>query len=351
MPKLTFLLLLFASLTVCAQVGGLYTYNFLDLSENARVAALGGQNVSLSDDDPNMFKYNPATINNDMMGGASFNVAPFVTGISKFSTVYGHKLKGKINLVGAVESINYGSFLRTDIAGNELGEVSASETAITVGTSHQIDNYRIGVNLKLVSSNVADYFSFATLMDIGGLYVHPRKDLKIGLVFKNVGAVVKKYHSDADMTVPFDVQFGLSYKLEHMPLRFNMLTHHLHVLDVQYLDPTRTFTFDDLGEEVPGEKQLSEKIARHFTFGGEFVFSKNFYLRAGYNHLRRRELKLENAATAAGFSFGGMMRMRGFEFNYTRAIYHVSGGTNLITISTNFGYMFKNGLKSTGETF
>ncbi|HSI90363.1 MAG TPA: hypothetical protein VK927_04560, partial [Adhaeribacter sp.] len=88
---------------------------------------------------------------------------------------------------------------------------------------------------------------------------------------------------------------------------------------------------------------------RHFVVGGEFMFSPNFNVRFGYNHLRRRELRTENKAGGAGLSVGAMIRIKGFELDYSRAYYHVSGGANYFTVSTSLSRFLKKNLPEPGS--
>lgn len=83
------------------------------------------------------------------------------------------------------------------------------------------------------------------------------------------------------------------------------------------------------------------KLMSHMTLGTEILISKNFNLRAGYNHLINQELSLENASGGAGFSFGFMLKIKGFELAYTRSIYHLSGGINYLTLNTNLNFFKK----------
>ena len=55
----------------------------------------------------------------------------------------------------------------------------------------------------------------------------------------------------------------------------------------------------------------------------------------------RQELKLEDAAGGAGFSFGFMFKVKRFEFAYSRALYHVAGGSNTFQINMNTGGLIK----------
>ena len=59
--KLILLFTLFNS--IYAQNGGLNTFNFMQFSNSARVEALGGYTLALSDDDATLGISNPASIN------------------------------------------------------------------------------------------------------------------------------------------------------------------------------------------------------------------------------------------------------------------------------------------------
>jgi hypothetical protein len=141
--------------------------------------------------------------------------------------------------------------------------------------------------------------------------------------------------------MPFDAQLGVSYKPQHMPVRLSLTAHHLYQFDIVYLDPNERGSLDANGNEVKEEKKLGDKIARHFVVGSEFIFSKNFHVRAGYNHLRRKELRLDSSAGGAGFSLGMMLRVQAFELNYGSAFFHPSGASHYVTLSTDTGTFLK----------
>ena len=83
------------------------------------------------------------------------------------------------------------------------------------------------------------------------------------------------------------------------------------------------------------------KFLGRVVFGAELILLPNFQLRVGYNHMLRQELKLEDAAGGAGFSFGFMFKVKRFEFAYSRALYHVAGGSNTFQINMNTGGLIK----------
>jgi len=50
--------------------------------------------------------------------------------------------------------------------------------------------------------------------------------------------------------------------------------------------------------------------------------------------LIRQELRLQETSGGAGFSYGLLVKIKAFEMAYSRALYHVAGGTNYITLTS-----------------
>ncbi|MCP4522302.1 MAG: type IX secretion system protein PorQ [Cytophagales bacterium] len=336
-----FLLLSVLSVSVWAQIGGRSAFNFLALHTNARIAGIGGENVSSSDKDVNAFMYNPALLEDTVQGDISINYTPFYSGVHKTDVTYGLKLK-KLGTIGVgLSYVGYGEMKERNIAGQEIGTFSPRDYALVVGKSHQLEYFNVGANVKFAFSHIQQNVAFAMLADIGGTFKHPKKDFSVGLLFKNIGWVIDNYVKGQQSYTPFDIQLGLSYKLEHMPLRLSLTAHHLNLPDIQYIDPDIHTTFTSDGEIVVEDKNIAEQIGRHLVIGGEFLFSKNFNIRVGYNHQRRAEMIVENRSALTGFSFGGMLRIKSFEFAYTRAFYYVGGGVSMMTLTTSLNAKFK----------
>jgi hypothetical protein len=339
MVKYIFVFCSLFPLIATAQTGGNNSWQFLNVPVNARLAASGGYNVSLRDQDISLAANNPASLNNEMGKYLSINYLPYLSDINGVTMMYGMPRKNNVYGIG-LTYFSYGNMIQTEENGDVTGEFKARDYALTGTASHKIGNYVIGATVKLVGSHIGSYNSFGALTDLGGMFVHPKRAWTVGLAVKNLGFAVNKYTAQK-VNVPFDVQIGTTYKLEHMPLRFSLTAHHLNQPDIVYLDPGKEPVKDLEGNEIKEEKKLGDQVLRHFNLGGEFLLSKNFNIRVGYNHLRRRELRLKEKSGAAGFSLGGMIRIKGFEFAYTRSFYHAAGGTSHLTLTTNFSTFVK----------
>lgn len=341
------LLLSFLSLALycssSAQVGGDHIYEFLNLSASARVTGLGGNLITVKDDDVALAYGNPATLNSRMHQAISFNHNFHLADINNGYFAYAHHVdKWDATLHGGVQYINYGSFQATNELGEIIGSFDVSEYAVTVGAAKQLyDKLSVGTNLKFISSQFEAYQSVGLAADIGAFYTDTTGRSSITLVFKNIGTQFSTYREDNREPLPFDVQLGISRKLKHLPFRFSIIAHNLHRWNITYDDPNNQESIFLIGDgEAQGDSDFKifvDNLSRHFIFNGEFLFGKKevIRLRFGYNHMMRKELTVNNFRSLAGFSFGAGIKINRFRIDYGRGIYHLAGGMNHLSISTN----------------
>ncbi len=79
----------------------------------------------------------------------------------------------------------------------------------------------------------------------------------------------------------------------------------------------------------------------HFTASAALVLGKGLNLRVGYNHLQRRELRLDNTSGSAGLSFGVMLKISTFQIDYTHATLQAAGSSEYFTIARSLDSLFK----------
>jgi hypothetical protein len=316
-------------------LGGRYGFSFLRLPSHAPLAALGGVNVSQRDRNVNFFLSNPALLSEETDKTVSVNYSPYYAGIAHSSVAYADR-HGKAGHWGAaIQYLDYGTMEETDPTGAVLGTFSAREYAAVLGYAHTMAPYTLGVNLKLAGSHLAEYSAFAALLDIGGVFKHPVHDWTLGLLIRNAGLALKHYTPGAQTPLPFDVQLGTSFKPKFMPLRFTLTAHHLHRFDIAHDDPALRTTVDQNGQEVARKATFADKLARHFSFGTELSLGKPLKIMAGYNHLVRREMRLEERPTGAGFSLGAALQVKAFGLAYARFFQHSGGGVSYLTLTGN----------------
>ncbi|MAS52538.1 MAG: hypothetical protein CMD20_04965 [Flavobacteriales bacterium] len=329
------------SFSSIAQIGGKSTYQFLNIISSAKIASLGGYAIAVPDGDIEMAYFNPALIDSSLHQELNLNYVNYFSDINYGFAGYAYRVKKIGVFTTSIKYINYGEFLLADETSAINGEFSSSETALNIGWSNAYKyGLKYGVNLKFVMSNFYDYTSTGILVDIAGTWSKPEKGIIVGMVVKNMGSQITTYTPNNFEPMPFEIQAGVSKKLQHAPFRFSANFHNLQVFDFYYDSPNEIESSSLFGGDVIEEDKshLAEIIFRHFTIGTELLLSENFNLRIGYNHQRRSELKLREGskAGAVGFNFGIGVHIKKFKIDYGRSIYSLAGTTNHLSISTNF---------------
>ena len=303
---------------------------FMHVPAHARLAGLGGVNVSLADRDVNFFHNNPALVGDTLNGFASAGYQFYVGDVGNALLTYAHGSKRTGQIIAGVQHTNYGSFQGFDETGVELAEFDAGETAVLLGRTHQVGDFRLGASLKGVFSNIAGYRATAVMVDVGGIFQHPNEQLTVGLVLKNMGVVLSDYNGSDRGTVPFDVQAGVTFKPEHMPLRFSFTGYQLVRSDVMEIDYAT-------GEKTSGLK----RIFNHLNFGAEILLHRNVELLAGYNYLLHQSLKTNTGGSGAGICFGFTLYVKPVQFVFSRNSYTIGNAGYSFTLLTNMDQLLR----------
>lgn len=323
------------------QLGGRTVFPFLDLPPSAHLAALGGMSVSARTDDPTMLYGNPALLNADMDGRLALSYVAYLADIKQSTAAYVFNTQKAGRFGVGITYFNYGSFESYDPAGNSLGTFGVNEYTVGVTDSYTKGKFTFGATTKLAVSSIAGSRSLAGVADAGVVYKHPTADFTAGLAVKNAGYQFSPYPGTDRGRLPLDVQIGATVKPEHMPLRLSLTAHHLQQWDIQYLDPNARGTLDASGNEKKATKSFGDNLARHFTASAALILGKGLQLRAGYNHLQRRELRLDNTSGSAGLSLGVMLKISTFQIDYTHATLQAAGSSEYFTISRSLDSLFK----------
>lgn len=329
------LLTILPPVLVQAQLGGQRAFEFLNIPGNARLAALGGVNITSGWKDAAMITSNPALLNPEWDKQLVINRLGYFADIGQTSITYARELKSGV-WAANLSYLDYGDIQSFDNEGFLNGEFSIAEYAFSLSHSRAFGPFRAGASLKLAVSDIAAFKASALLFDLGGTFKHPEKDLTVGLAVKNLGVLLSDYTDENESLLPLDVQLGITYKPEFMPFRFSVTARNLNRENAVFFDPAGNSLVGQ--DEEPG---FGEEVFRRLVFGSELIFSPNFQFRMAYNHLLRQELRLENVSGGAGFSFGFMLKVKRFEFSYGRALYHTAGGSNTLQLGINTSGLIK----------
>ncbi len=336
----TLILSIFAS-SIFAQIGGNNVYEFANLPASARVSALGGQLITVKDDDAVLAYSNPAALNPLMHQQAAFNTAFYVAGINHGYAGYAHhsdKLKTTFN--GGIQYASYGTFTAADVTGQVIGEFKAAEYVLNFGAGRQYsEQISYGMNLKTIYSRLESYNSVGLAADAAIMYADTASRFTASLVFKNMGGQLSTFTEENKEPIPFEIQAGISKRLKYLPFRFSVIAHNLQRWNIRYDDPNveePTSLFEETPQETSKFLIGIDNFFRHLTFNGELLIGKadNFRIRMGYNHLRRSELNVNNLRTLAGFSTGVGFKVSKFRLDYGLAVYHIAGSVHQLGIST-----------------
>ncbi len=330
-----------------AQSGGNNTYDFLNLTNSARVASLGGQQISIFDNDLNFTFHNPSLLNESMHNHLVLNYVDYFMDINYGYVSYARSRGDWGNWAAGIHYISYGKFRSVDEYNIQRGEFRADDYALNLIYSRTIIDSLLfaGVNVKPIFSDYESYRSVGLAVDMGITYQNSDKLFSAALVIKNAGFQIKRYYKKHPREpLPFEIQLGISQKLRYAPLRFSVLAQHLESWDLRYetleeLEPSSSFSTTENENKVD---QFFDNFMRHIILGVEFLPSDNFNIRLGYNYKRRQELKIKDKVGMVGFSWGFGLRIKKFHISYGRATYHVAGASNHFSISTNLSELYKN---------
>ncbi len=330
-----------------SQSGGDNTYDFLNLTNSARISALGGQQISLYDDDINNVFHNPSLLNKSMTNNLALNYTNYLSDINYGYVSYAHSFK-KIGLIGAgIHYIDYGDFIGADIYGNKTGAFTASEQAYNFFYSYELVDsmLSVGATLKAIYSKLNVFYSFGIAMDAAMTYRNPNKLFTAALVFKNLGGQVSTYYDGAPReALPFEVQLGVSQKLKHAPFRISVIARNLEKPNLSYeseLSGKKDNLFDETEQKEPWIERFADNTMRHLIIGVEFIPSENFNVQLGYNYKRRKELSILEKQALTGFSWGFGLRVWKVKVNYGRSMYHLSGPSNHFSFLINLKYLYQ----------
>jgi len=339
------LILFIAALCQCliiqqarAQTGGNTVYNFLNLVPNARIAALGGYAPSVRDHDLNIGLINPAFLNKEMHQQLTLNYLNYNAGINYGMVGYGYHHQKYGTFSAGMQYINYGKFIEADETSLQTGTFTGGEYAFNIGWGKQIDSvFTVGANLKPIYSSIANYNSFGLGLDIAGAFIHPNKLFTASFLARNIGAQLNTYVPKNREALPLNVEIGLTQKLKHVPLRFNLIATNLQHYKLTYIDSVNETQIDPVTNQIlPPKKKIGENILRHFVIGAEFLITKNLNLRFSYNYNRRKDLVVASRTGLSGFAIGAGIKVSKFVIGYSHSFYHLAGGTDLISLSMNF---------------
>jgi hypothetical protein len=313
-------------------------FKFLDLPASSRLSAMGGNNVSMNDNDINLAFQNPSLLSSETHNVLSLNGANYLGDIQFGSVAYGRNFGNNNYFALGMQYVDYGTFKQVTELNEVIGQFTAMDMALNIMYARPLnEKISVGATLKPIYSVYELYTSIGIACDLGLNYTDTAGFFSAGLTFRNIGTQLKGYYSFEGQQhyedLPFDILIGFSKKLKHAPLRFHLTLNNLNQWDLKYQSTNQsraTLNNDEVKEEI----SFVDLAFRHSIFAVEFVPTKNFYLTAGYNHRRHQELKMPGFKSTAGFSFGAGIKLYKFHLGFSSSQFQVGNTSYQFSIST-----------------
>ncbi len=286
-------------------------YSFLRLPISAHVAALGGDNITINDDDPTLIFHNPALIAGVTDKSLNLNYMTYMEGCKTASASFVKAYKERATWGVSAQYMDYGKMKQTTVENIDQGEFSAKDIALAGTFTYLLGNkVSGGITARFISSTIGSYSSAAVAIDLGINYLNEETGLSLSAVAKNLGGQVKAYHDEFER-IPLDLQIGITKRLIGSPLRLSATL-------------TRLNNWD-------------QGLIKHLAIGGDLLLGSQFYVSAGYNFRRSSEMKINDSEGdsnhGAGVSLGGGIQLQRFKLNVGYAKYHVSASSLLINVT------------------
>lgn len=287
-------------------------YNFLRLPVSAHAAALGGDNITIIEDDPSLMFSNPALLSSVSDKSINLNFMTYMAGATTASASYNRIIKQKATVAVTAQYMDYGKMKEMDANNVQTGEFSAKDIAVSGIFSYMLsDKITGGITAKVINSYIGDYSSWAVGVDLGLNYYDPEREWSVSVVAKNLGGQLKAYDDEYEK-MPLDVQLGVSKRFNALPFR----------LSATLVDLTH----------------WGYSFLNHVVVGADILFSQQIYAAVGYNFRRADEMTTlkgtdEESSHMAGLSFGAGLQLERFKLQLAYGKYHVSSNSLLVNVS------------------
>lgn len=289
-------------------------YNFLRLPVSAHAAALGGDNITIIEDDPTLMFSNPALASSVSDKTIGLSYMNYMSGANYMGASYTKALGEKGTIAGGVQYMNYGKMKEYDQNNTQIGTFNASEIAIEGIFSYELAHNLVGgITAKFINSYIGNYSSMAVGVDLGLNWFEPDYQWSVSVVAKNLGGQIKAYEENYGK-MPMDVQVGVSKTFAALPVRLSAT-----LVDLTHYD---------------------YRFINHLNLGADILLSDNIWVGGGYNFRRADEMTIgtneDSSAHGAGFSVGGGINLERFKLNLAYGKYHAASSSVLVNLAYSF---------------
>lgn len=295
-------------------------FQFLQLPMSSHAASLGGDNVSIIEDDVTLAFHNPALLTNTYGRTLSLNYMSYLQKTNIASAAYNMEVGERSVLAFGAHYLNFGTMRNTDAEGNIIGNFSAKDMALMTTYSFDFSGRLSGgVTGKFIYSNYEQVYSLALGVDLGLNYYDPETMFSASIVARNLGGQIKTY-DDKQESMPFNLLVGFSKELEHAPLRLS--------LTLTDLDKWKAEDFYNTSDD-----SWKDILIKHLIIGADLYPTSNTYISVGYNFLLRSELKNNAKRSMEGFSIGGGIQTQRMKVGVSYGKYHIAASSLMMNFA------------------
>lgn len=326
------------------------TYSFMDVTNSARVAALGGTMLPIYDTtDVQLAIYTPSVIDKGMHNALALSYVNYYAGMNFATVQYSRTFRKAGSFAATVQYHNYGTMNYADATGTLTGGTfTPSDYLFTIGWGRRLTpRWSIGANVKFGGIQHEAYKTFVVAADVA-LHYHSKSGWMMTVGARNAG--VETYDNipgNVRNKLPFHLSAGVAKRLEHVPFLISIMYDDIQSWKRTYDDPLDLEgNYDPISGEYrkkSGVGEFADNFMRHIVFGGELYVGKHVVLRLGFNYGRRQDLKTPAKKGMCGFSYGVGINVWKFTINYSRSEMHIYGSPNYVTITTNLDRFIKGG--------
>ena len=286
-------------------------YNFLRLPVSAHAAALGGDNITVIENDEALIFHNPALLTSVNDKTINLNYMNYMSGANMASASFNRIVKERASWAVSAQYVNYGKMKEVDENNVQTGEFSAKDLSFAGYFSYMLTNRLTGgISARLITSYLGSYNSIGFGVDLGLNYYDSDHEWSLALVLKNLGGQLKAYHDNFER-MPFDIQMGVTKRFTGTPFRL-----HATLIDLNHLD---------------------YKFLNHIVVGADVLLTESIWIGGGYNFRRADEMKITttsgSSSHGAGLSCGAGLNLERFKLNLAYGKYHVSSSSLVLNVA------------------
>lgn len=286
-------------------------YNFLRLPVSAHAAALGGDNITVIENDEALIFHNPALLTSVNDKTINLNYMNYMSGTNMASASFNRIVKERASWAVSAQYVNYGKMKEVDENNVQTGEFSAKDLSFAGYFSYMLTNRLTGgISARLITSYLGSYNSIGFGVDLGLNYYDSDHEWSLALVLKNLGGQLKAYHDNFER-MPFDIQMGVTKRFTGTPFRL-----HATLVDLNHLD---------------------YKFLNHVVVGADVLLTESIWIGGGYNFRRADEMKITttngSSSHGAGLSLGAGLNLERFKLNLAYGKYHVSSSSLVLNVA------------------